>query len=147
MKAYALSAFGRNDIIDILRNGGTDLPVELPRNPAAVNRSVGTFGLARPAVDAIAGNDCRHLKFSRPQKDSKLNKIYRRPRSANMRPRRETQRELILPTITGQSFSCQRRRRHPFNIIITGSAGCVSKLLKMVSLREEVRSPSPRSAS
>jgi hypothetical protein len=63
MKSYTLGAFGRDDIIDVLGNRGTALPIEVPGDAARVDCGIWTFGFACPAVDAIARNDCRHLKF------------------------------------------------------------------------------------
>ena len=55
VEAYAFGAFRGDDVIDVLGERGMGFAAEFPRRPAGVDRGVGAFGLARPAVDAFAG--------------------------------------------------------------------------------------------
>jgi len=61
VEADAFGAYGGNDVIDILRDRGMALAVEVQSHRAGVNRRVGAFGLAGPAVDAFARDRRRHL--------------------------------------------------------------------------------------
>src|SRR5690242_5917898 len=66
-EADALGALVGHDVIDVLLNRTSRLAVKLPRRAAFIDRGVGAFGLAGPAVDALFGYDSCHLvgpKFS-----------------------------------------------------------------------------------
>src|SRR5262249_16905 len=59
-KAHALRALLRDDVINVLLEGGMALPVALPRRAALVDGGVRALRLARPAVDALRSDHRRH---------------------------------------------------------------------------------------
>src|SRR5258708_21595605 len=61
VEADAFGAFGRTDVIDVLRYRRMRLAVELPVYRARADCGVGTFRLACSAVDTFARNRRRHL--------------------------------------------------------------------------------------
>ena len=61
VEADALGALRRDDVVDILRDCGARRAVQFPWNSARINRRVGAFGLAGPAVDTFARDSRRHL--------------------------------------------------------------------------------------
>jgi hypothetical protein len=66
VKAHAFGAFGRNYVVDILRDRGMRLAIQIPSDRAGIDRRVGTFRFARPAIDTFARDRRRHL-VTRPQ--------------------------------------------------------------------------------
>src|SRR5437773_8199167 len=50
----------RDDVIDVLMQGGMALPVVLPGRPALVDGGVRALGLAGSAVDALGSDHRRH---------------------------------------------------------------------------------------
>jgi len=60
-KPNALAALVGRDVIDVLPERRMLLAVELPLPSALVNRAVGACRQAKPAIDAVFGNQRRHL--------------------------------------------------------------------------------------
>src|SRR5262249_32881603 len=58
----ALGAFLRNDVIDVLLQGGMAAAAVLPHDTTLVDRGVRAFGLARATVDALLGDHRGHRR-------------------------------------------------------------------------------------
>ena len=135
IKSYTLSAFGGDNVIDILRDRGVGLPAQFPWDPAGVNCGVGTFGFARPAVNAIAGNDCRHLKFpasrvSKLSKDLSWALVYKTQSGKLANPIDHNRTEFFMSTLLANSFQLNSQNNRPAGALVRYFTGLSSCLLK-----------------
>ena len=68
VKADAFGAFLWNDVVNVLRDRRTLLPVEFPRHAARVDRGVRAFRFAGSTIDTVARDNCRHRASRAPDK-------------------------------------------------------------------------------